>query len=248
MSESALGFGRCKEQWAMKLFTRWMLSAGLVFTAAAANAQMLERYGIDRGPYVDSSDMGGPMEAMPPEAPRYGLSLLPPAEVDSIARESGFSPLGIPHLRGVVYTVSVLDRVGDDGRLVIDGRSGRIISFVPADRMGDRMNEGLMEPYGPSGPPRPAVGVPRPPASVPHVLASRTPPPMPLPMSPPRPGDPKPLAAKPAPTVRAQASTVTQPRSAPADAQAAMPAPAETKPGAAVIRPTQPMPAVQGLD
>jgi hypothetical protein len=232
----------------MKLFTGWMLSAGLIFATAAANAQVLERYGIERVPYAVASDIGPPMVMAPPDGPRYsyGPSLLPPPEVDSLIRERGFSPLGIPHLRGVVYTISVLDRVGDDGRLVIDARSGRIISFMPANRMDDELNDDLMN-YGPSGPPpRPAIGVPRPPANIPHVLASRTPASVPLPKASPRASEGRPLAARPAP-VRAQVSAAVRP-SRPADAQAAMPAPAETRPAAPLIRPTQPLPPVQGLD
>jgi hypothetical protein len=229
----------------MKLFTGWMLSAGLVFTAAAANAQVLEQYGVERSPYAVASDMVGPMGTMPPEAPRYGQYLLPPPEVDSIVRESGFSPLGIPHLRGVVYTLSVLDRGGDDGRLVVDARTGRIISFMPANRLSDDLNEDLMDNFGPSGPPlRPDMGVPRPPAGVPHVFASRTIS-VPLSKAPPRSGEAKPLAAKPAP-MRAQLSAV--PAKAADAPAAAAPAPVEAKPAAPLIRPTQPIPEVQGLD
>ena len=230
----------------MKLFTGWMLSAGLVFTAATANAQVLERYGVERAPYSTASDMGGSTESIPADEPRYGLSLLSPPEVDSIVRESGFSPLGVPHLRGVVYTVSVLDRVGDDGRLVIDARTGRIISFMPANQFSDEMNEGLMGMYGRSGPPlRSSVGAPRPPADVPHVVASRTPP-APLPKVSPRAGDARPLAARPAPVERAQLPAAVP--SKPADAQASIPAPVGPKPSAPVILPTQPLPEVQGLD
>ena len=100
---------------------------------------------IGRPPATRVSDVGGPYAAMPPEAPPpgYGPRLLPPLEVYTIVRESGFSPLGIPQQRGLVYTISVIDRGGDDGRLVIDARSGRIIRFVPAYRMGDNFNDDL---------------------------------------------------------------------------------------------------------
>ena len=80
---------------------------------------------------------------MPPEAPapRYGPQLLPPhAKVYTVVRESGFSPLGIPQQRGLVYTIAVIDRGGDDGRLVIDARTGRIVRFMPAYRMGDNFD------------------------------------------------------------------------------------------------------------
>ena len=85
-------------------------------------------------------------------------------------RENGFSPLGIPQQRGFVYTIAVIDRSGDDGRLVIDARNGRIVRFVPAYRMGDNFNEDMTATYGPAGPlppVSPVRGPPRPPVSIP---------------------------------------------------------------------------------
>ena len=64
----------------MKLFTGWVLAAGLVLAATGANAQM--------APVSDvgSPGLGGPYAAMPPEAPRpgygYGPTLLPSTEVN----------------------------------------------------------------------------------------------------------------------------------------------------------------------
>src|SRR3954452_459051 len=170
----------------MKLYMGWALSAGLLFVAAAANAQVLTPTGI--GPATRFSDVGSPYAAMPEApppgyGPSYGPRLLPPLEVYTIVRESGFSPLGIPQQRGLVYTISVIDRGGDDGRLAIDGRSGRIIRFVPAYRMGDNFNGELDVAYGPVGPlPPPAQSsyrrAPRPPLPIPHV-ASRSATPLP---------------------------------------------------------------------
>ena len=101
-----------------------------------------------------------------------GRALLPPQEVYTVLRESGFSPLGIPHQRGLVYVISVIDRGGDDGRLVIDARTGRIIRFVPAWRMGNNPNEDLTTTYGSrSGRCRRSArirGAPRPPGYVPQ--------------------------------------------------------------------------------
>ena len=79
----------------------------------------------------------------PPAYPglRYGYgpgpTLLPPTRGLHHHPRSGFSPLGIPRQRGFVYTIAVIDRGGEDGRLVIDARTGRIIRFMPAHRMGD---------------------------------------------------------------------------------------------------------------
>src|SRR6266849_430952 len=238
----------------MKLFTGWVMSAGLVVMATGANAQVLAPYEAGRSPYTVVSDVEGPYAAMPAEipAPRYGPTLLPATEVYTILRESGFLPLGIPQQRGFVYTISVIDRGGDDGRLVIDARTGRIIRFLPAHRMGDNSNDDLAGSYGPVGPLPPVSmvgGPPRPPASVPHV-ASRTPS-VPMPQaSPPRAGEVKPLAASPVPEPAQQSAAV---QAKPADAapttpQAAAPAAVETKPAAPSIQPTQEMPKVQGLE
>jgi len=221
----------------MKLFAGWVVAAALVLVAGAAQAQ-----------YTAVSDVGGPYAAMPPEAaaPRYGYgpTLLPSTEVYTVVRENGFSPLGIPQLRGLIYTISVIDRGGDDGRLIIDARSGRIIRFMPAHRIGDNFNDDPTASYGPlsalpaAQQPARARGVPRPPASVPHV-ASRT---VPVPR-------PSPLPAKSA-AEPVQQAAVAPPK--PAETQASPPPAAAVTvgevPSAPAILPTQEMPKVQGLE
>jgi hypothetical protein len=216
-----------------------MLSAGLILSAAAA--ARAENLDPDLVRLV--SDFQGPMAALPPLAPRYGDDLLPAPEVDSIVRENGFSRLGLPQLRGVVYTVSVVDPDGDDGRLVIDARSGRIISFVRARRLSDNLNDDLTVTYGPSAqrmPRRFSSLPPRPPAAVPHV-ASRTPT-VPLPR-PPQPAEAKPPAAAPVGGTSQRSAAV---QAKPAEAPVASPAAA--KPVGPQILPTQPLPAAQGLE
>jgi hypothetical protein len=238
-------------------FSGWVISAGLVLTATAANAQVLAPYGVGRSPYAAVSDVDGPYAAMPQDAPgpRYGgPMLLPPQEVYNIVRESRFSPLGIPHQRGFVYMISVIDRGGEDGRLVIDARTGRILRFMPADRMGDNFNDDPTVGYGPAGPPPPPIdtfrGGPRSQTSVPH-LASRTPAvPMPRAAPPHAGAGPKPaapVAAAPAPEPPQQSAAV-QAKPADAPPPAAAPAAVEVKPAAPPIQPTQEMPKAQGLD
>jgi hypothetical protein len=251
----------------MKLFTGWVIWSGLVFIAATANAQGLAPY---QGPATRASDVSGPYATvMPPEAPMPGYApryyepsynepaLLPPQEVYAILRENGFSPLGIPRQRGLFYVIGVIDRGGEDGRLVIDARNGRIVRFVPAYRIGSNYNNGgVTGGYAPSGvlPPisEDLRGAPRPPVAVPQ-MASRTPP-APLPKaSPPHAGDvkpeAKPLAAKPAPEPPAQQSAAVQakPADAPVHPPAAVPI-VEAKPTAPEIKPTQEMPKAQGLE
>ena len=238
----------------MKLFTGWVLSAGLALVAATAHAQGVSPGGTGGSPYMAVSDIGGPYAAMPPEGPGYGYgpTLLPPREVYTVLRENGFSPLGVPQQRGLFYVIGVIDRGGDDGRLVIDARNGRIIRFMPAYRLGNNVNEDVPVIYGPGAPRSPMSdlrgGVPRPPAPVPRV-ASRTPL-VPIPKaSPPRVDDVKPLAAKPAPEPAQQSAAVQiKPAEAPAVPPASAPAVVAAKPAAPPMQPTQEMPKVQGLE
>jgi hypothetical protein len=236
----------------MKLFTGWVLSAGLVLSVPTANAQLLAPNYVGNPSIVTVSDFDGPYAAMPPEmpAPRYGPAyeprLMPAIEVYTVLRENGFLPLGIPRQRGLVYTIAVIEPGGRDGRLIIDARSGRIIRFVPADAMDDDDRGDPSGAYGAAGPLPPPTpvrsSVPRPPAPIPHV-ASRT---VPKPR-------PNPLAAKLAAEPAQQSAAVQQ---KPAETQQAVapavaPTVAQAKPAAPAapaILPTQEMPAVQGLE
>jgi hypothetical protein len=228
----------------MKLFTGWVLSAGLVLAATSANAQAQAQDEIGHSRYSAGAD--GPYAAMPPEGRGAGSgpTLLPAREVYTVVRDNGFSALGSPRQHGDFYTISVTDRGGGEGRLVIDARDGQIVRFMRGD-------DGTAA-YGPGGSPlsMSVRGVPRPPASVPHV-ASRT---VPLPKaSPPRPGpgagEPKPLAATPASEPAQQAAAVeTKPAGASTTAQNPAPAVVQAKPAAPQILPTQEMPKVQDLE
>src|SRR6202035_2744904 len=102
--------GALQERWAMKLFSGWVISAGLVLVAGAANAQMLAPYDAGRSPYAAVSDFEGPYAAMPRDeaSPRTGPMLLPAREVYTVVRENGFSPLGIPQQRGLYFTIAVI--------------------------------------------------------------------------------------------------------------------------------------------
>jgi hypothetical protein len=226
----------------MKLFTSWVMLAGLVFTAVAADAQMLAP---NRGGASASAiaDVDGPYAAMPREEPAPGPRLLPATEVYTVVRENGLSPLGVPQLHGVFYTIAVLGRGGEDGRLVIDARDGRIVRFVPAwRRTGGNFNTDVAVAYGPPGLPPVSVvrGPPRPPALIPH-LASRTPVPRATPQ---RPGEP-PVGAKAAESAPQSLAMEGKPPAAAPSSPA--PAAVQVKP-APSIQPTQEMPKVQDLE
>jgi hypothetical protein len=231
----------------MKLFTG-SLAAGLVLIVSGAQAQVPGPYANGRAPYAAASDFDAPYAAMPPGGgPRYGSgpSLLPSIEVYSVLRDNGFSPLGIPQLRGFVYTIAVIDRGGEDGRLVINARNGRIIRFMPGYRGGNFGNFGnfneesaVMQRYPGNPPPGDARASAHPPQSTPKV-ASRT---VPIPKA-------NPLAAKPTPAPVQQAAA---PQPKPAEVQAAAPQAATTGSAAAKpapqVAPTQDMPSMQGLE
>jgi hypothetical protein len=231
----------------MKLFTG-SLAAGLVLLAGGAQAQ-------GPGRYTAASDFDAPYAVAPHPVPgpRYGAGpgyapgygsepgLLPSIEVYSVLRDNGFSPLGIPRLRGFVYTIAVIDRGGEDGRLVIDARNGRIIRFVPARGMGDNYYEDQSALGGPSvaPPPQAQVEGSAPPSRPAAHVATRT---VPMPKA-------KPLAAKPA-AVPAPIQQAAAPAPKPAEVQAAAPVTtgsASAKP-APQIAPTQDMPTMQGLE
>ena len=230
----------------MKLFTGWIVSAGLVFAATGAQAQSPTPQQAASPSYRTVSDFSGPYATTPPAAPApaghygYGPTLLPPTEVYTVLRENGFSPLGIPHQRGFVYTIAVIDRGGNDGRLAIDARDGRIIRFLPGNRFGGDFNDDVSLGYGRPGalPPVDDARAQHPSKSEPRV-ASRS---VPVPK-------PSPLAAKPAPQP-AQQSAAVQPKPAevPPAPPAAAPTVAQAKPSAPAIQPTQDMPKAQGLD
>ena len=259
----------------MKLFTGWVLAAGLALAATAAQAQVPAPYEAGRAPYYRYPTLAAPMWVLPmraalmrrrrgntpDRATARGRCCCRRTEVYTVVRESGFSPLGIPRQRGFVYTIAVIDRGGDDGRLIIDARTGRIIRFMPARRIGDNFDDDLTMSYGQPGPLPPMTGVraaPRPPKPVPHV-ASRT---VPVPKASPLAAANKPAAA-PEPSAKPAAAAEPARQAAPVQQSAvAQPKPAEaqTPPAAAVttgavqakpapqILPTQEMPKVQGLE
>ncbi len=278
----------------MKLFTGWVLAAGLALSATAVHAQMLgpSRVSDFSAPYVDGPYRGGPYyapppaEVAPPPPPRYGYggygpggydpgygygpgyapaALVPPHEVYNIIREAGFSPLGIPQQRGFIYTIAVIDRGGEDGRLVIDARSGRILRFVPAWQHGAPYESGAWNSsYGPRGPLPPVPDVrsgAQPPLGAPRI-ASRVPVPKPSPLASKPTAEPtKPTEAalaKPAPEPAKPAAEAAKPAAQQAAATQAKPAdtaPATTasisqtqaKPAPSIL-PTQDMPKAQGLE
>jgi hypothetical protein len=215
------------------------------------------RYGYEPAPdygYRPPAPVYGPAPDRPDGyRPDYGYApaFLPVHEVYAIARDNGFSPLGAPRQRGATYVIAVLDRDGEDGRLVIDARSGRIIRFVPAFQWGEDYERMGYEPgRGQPGPTMPREGLDRLPAPTvikadPRLLQPA------IPVAPAVPHHENRTAAlapaKPAvPAVRPAASQTAAVAPGPEAKPAATPVAAEQKP--ASILPTEPMPPAQGLE
>ncbi|MEW6641577.1 MAG: hypothetical protein AB1586_13810 [Pseudomonadota bacterium] len=220
------------------------LSWAAVLATTAVQAQMRVADEI-RTPYPDGSVIArrGPYGPPPPAGAVGGAydEAVPPFEVVRIIQSRGFEPLGPPVRRRWVYTIAAINPDGDDGRVVLDARTGRIMRFLPAE-VSDAE---LINAYGPPGPPPPArlqlqkadVRTLRPPLPVPNV-ASRTPPPLPA---------PKPEVAR-TPSAEPHAVGTAPPAQQQAAAQPAAAAkPAEAKPAVQLL-PTREMPPVQGFE
>ncbi|WP_407158715.1 hypothetical protein [Bradyrhizobium sp. STM 3557] len=213
------------------------------------------RYGYGPGPdygYRPPAPVYGPDAYRPePYRPDYGYApaFLPVRAVYAIARDNGFSPLGEPRQRGYTYVISVLDRDGEDGRLLIDARSGRIIRFVPAFQWGEQYERMRYEP----GRERPAPIMPRasldslPPPTVikadPHLLQAAPAAPVGPQMASRAMPAPKPAVPATRPAAPAPQTAAVQPRPAAAPQQV----PAEQKPAPQIL-PTEKMPPAQGLE
>ncbi len=232
----------------MKRFAGSALAAGmLVFGVTAAQAQISESEVI-----VVAPDLPPPEMAPRPAPPAYAPPpLLPPREIYAIARENGYEPIGGLRQNGPVYSITVMNMAGDDGRLIVDGRNGRVRRFVPLYRMSGRYDDDVHVAYGAyASPPLAMRGAPRPPGRIPHVAGQ--PHAVPLPKAAPHrvaAAPAIPVAAKPAlPTAATPAVTVGVAKAAdakPVEAKTA--APVEMKPAPQIL-PTQDMPAMQGLD
>jgi hypothetical protein len=244
----------------MRLRAEWVVLA-MMLLAAAARAETRTPGRAGASPdlrYV--SDFVEPYAEMPPQLPqrRYVRALLPPQEVYAVLRDGGYAPLGVPRLRGNIWSIAAINRDGEDGRLFIDASNGRILSFMPAsDRFDDEAVTGPDE--LPAAPPRPLPmppmrGALHPPAEIPHVASRAVPMPQPAipktPMPMPKPVLPAAAAGKPvAPAAPAQSAAVETPPQASAapPPEAASTTVGQAKPAPQIL-PTQPMPDAQDLE
>jgi hypothetical protein len=83
---------------------------------------------------------------------------LPPHEILTIVRSTGLEPLSPPMRRGPVYALRAADRAGQEVRVIVDARLGRIVRIVPA--FGPRFAAPIVAPPPYGRPPGGVVMVP----------------------------------------------------------------------------------------
>lgn len=175
---------------------------------------------------------------------------VPPREAVRMLRSTGYTVLTRPRPAGpVLYSIAVVTPRGEDGRIYMDIRDGRLVRFVPGYALTPRTDEDIELAYSPPSPP-PAAAAPRKPASnAAPKTASRTPATTGTAPSSAKQAAPKLPEVKPAETKPAQSAPVAPVAAATPTPQTTGVAtkPAEAKPPV-VLQPTQEMPAVLSLE
>jgi hypothetical protein len=85
-----------------------------------------------------------------PTAPAPSPGLVQPFEINKIARDAGFSPLGLPRHEGTMYVLRAIDSRDILMRVVIDARSGAIRAV---NRIVPARPDGVARVMPPPGPP-----------------------------------------------------------------------------------------------
>lgn len=216
-----------------------VLKISPVVACLSVTPAMAQRLAVDSGPppvVLEHSDAQAAL-VQPLGDPTW----VPPREVVRMLRSVGYDVLSRPRLRGPIFSVIVVSPRGEDGRIFVDARDGRLLRFVAGYALTGRTEEEIGLAYNPPGPP--PVSQPRKPQPSPAKTASRTQTTGIAPSVNPQTGSSGPVAR---PTAAAP-GTLAQPQT-----QASATRPADTRPADArpslVIQPTREMPAVLGLE
>lgn len=218
----------------------WLAPIAVLTAAAPALAQSLSP-GVVRNGGAYASTVSDIDEAA-----------VPPREAIRMLRSTGYTVLSRPRPAGLVlYSIAVITPRGDDGRIYMDLRDGRLVRFVPGYALTPRTDEDIDLAYNPPRPP--SAAAPRKPApngapktaSRPSAATTGVAPSSAKHAAPKLP-ELKPAETKPAQTLPAQPAPVAAAAPAPQTTGVAV-KPAEAKPPV-VIQPTQEMPAVMGLE
>jgi hypothetical protein len=84
-------------------------------------------------------------QPVPPAHPGPAIGV-PPYEVVAIVRSAGLEPLHRPLRQGPGYVLRALDPAGREVRVIVDGRSGRIVRVAPV--AGSPQAAGRTDRYG----------------------------------------------------------------------------------------------------
>lgn len=179
---------------------------------------------------------------------------VPPREAIRMLRSTGYTVLSRPRPAGaVLYSIAVITPRGDDGRIYMDIRDGRLVRFVPGYALTLRTDEDMDLAYNPPSPP-PSAAPRKPATSAAPKTASRPPAstttgtaPSATKQAAPRIPEAKPAETKPAQASPARPAPVAAAATPAPQTQGVAVKPAEAKPPV-VLQPTQDMPAVLGLE
>src|SRR5262249_35514219 len=87
-----------------------------------------------------------------------GRMIRPPCGVAAIGAPTGLEPLGRPVRQGQAYAIRAVDEAGEEVRVIVDARLGRIVKVIPL--MEPRYAVPLLRPPAFGRPPRPLAMVP----------------------------------------------------------------------------------------
>ena len=90
--------------------------------------------------------VAGAQERLGPPIARAGI--LPAYEIVTILRSTGFDPVGQPVKRGSRYEVKAVDPDDFEVRLLVDGRTGRILTVRDSEEYAWSMGSPPHQPYG----------------------------------------------------------------------------------------------------
>jgi hypothetical protein len=132
---------KIQQRWSPLLRIKIALCAGLLAFGVSASERALAQ---PVPPYYPGAVYPGPVY------PGYARGL-PPHEIVAVVRSAGLDPLSRPMRRGPVYALLAVDHAGQEFRVTVDARLGRVLRIVPMP--GARFAAPVVVPPAPYGRP-----------------------------------------------------------------------------------------------